>query len=146
MFFVGIDFASADVGSYMDQVLDQKPDNLPSLRNAEDSEGSVLDLVFSAIDIILIVAGIVAVLFVSIGGVRMVVGSSSQDQVEGGKKTVYYVIIGLLVVILAWALISNFVRVLITEEETAGGCAAEGALCVGDEMCCSGDCDGGTCQ
>jgi NADH:ubiquinone oxidoreductase subunit 6 (subunit J) len=54
----------------------------------------------------LIFAGAVAVLFLIIGGFRYVVSAGNPDQVEGAKKTILYAILGLIVIFVAYVLVT----------------------------------------
>ncbi len=55
---------------------------------------------------LLIFAGAVAVLFLIIGGFRYVVSAGNPDQVEGAKKTILYAILGLIVIFVAYVLVT----------------------------------------
>jgi amino acid transporter len=60
------------------------------------------------INILLFVIGAVAVIMIIIGGIRYVTSNGDQAQVKGAKDTILYSIIGLVVAILAYAIV-NFV-------------------------------------
>lgn len=65
--------------------------------------GSVLRSVVNAL---LIFAGAVAVLFLIIGGFRYVISTGNEQQVEAAKKTILYAILGLIVIFIAFVLVS----------------------------------------
>ena len=54
---------------------------------------------------LLYLAAPVAVLFIAIGGFRYVISHGDQNQMEGAKKTLEWAIIGLVIIILAWAIV-----------------------------------------
>lgn len=57
---------------------------------------------------LLIILGIIAAIFVVIGGVRYLTAGSDEDQVESAKRTILYALVGLIIVFLASAIV-NFV-------------------------------------
>ncbi len=59
-------------------------------------------------NILIMIAGALAVVFIMIGGVMYVISTGSPDRVEKAKNTILYAVIGLLVAVLAGA-IMNFV-------------------------------------
>ena len=66
----------------------------------------------SLIQFLLGIAGLVAVLFMVIGGYRYVVGGLIEDK-ESGKKTMMHALIGLVVALSAWIIV-NFIQVALT--------------------------------
>ena len=65
--------------------------------------------VFSEItNVLLFVIGAVAVIMIVIGGLRYVISGGDAKQVDAAKNTILYAIIGIIVAILAYAII-NFV-------------------------------------
>lgn len=58
-----------------------------------------------AVNIALGAAFAVALIYLIIGGYYYLVSSGNEEQAEKGKKTILYAIIGLLVVVSAWAII-----------------------------------------
>jgi hypothetical protein len=78
-----------------------------SVRDIKDItlEGGIL----SVTNAILALVGIVAVLFLIIGGFRYVTASGNPEQIEGAKKTIMYAVVGLIVVILAYAIVNYII-------------------------------------
>lgn len=64
------------------------------------------------IQFLLTIAGIIAVLFVVLGGYRYVLGGLTEDK-ESGKKTIQNALIGLVVALSAWIVV-NFIQVALT--------------------------------
>ena len=71
-------------------------------------------------DVLLFLAGAVAVIVLIIGGIRYVISSGDSGQVQSAKNTILYAVIGLIVVIMAYAIV-NFV---INQFQGNGGSAA----------------------
>ena len=84
--------------------------NTDTLAGADSFGGLVLNI----IDIILIVVGSISVLFFIIGGFRYVVAHGNEEQAEGAKKTMTHAIVGLIVVIMSFAIIYIITNVLTT--------------------------------
>lgn len=64
------------------------------------------------IQFLLMIAGLIAVLFMVIGGYHYVVGGLTEDK-EKGKKTILHALLGLIVALSAWMVI-NFIQVALT--------------------------------
>jgi hypothetical protein len=60
------------------------------------------------VNILLFIVGAVAVIMLIFGGIRYVTSGGAQDQVTAAKNTIMYAIIGIVVAILAFAVV-NFV-------------------------------------
>ncbi len=63
-------------------------------------------VLFSVVNFLLLFAGAIAVLFLIIGGFRYVVSTGNPEQVEGAKKTILYAVLGLVIIFIAWVLVS----------------------------------------
>ena len=62
------------------------------------------------VNVILFIIGAVAVIMIVVGGVRYTVSNGDSNAVQGAKNTIMYAIVGLVVAIIAYALV-NFVVV-----------------------------------
>ena len=62
------------------------------------------------VNVILFIIGAVAVIMIVVGGVRYTVSNGDSNAVTGAKNTIMYAIVGLVVAIIAYALV-NFVVV-----------------------------------
>lgn len=58
------------------------------------------------VNIMLFIVGAVAVIMLIIGGIRYVTSNGAQDQVTAAKNTIMYAIIGIIVAVLAYAIVS----------------------------------------
>ena len=74
---------------------------------------SATGLILSFIDILLLISGILAVLFIIIGGIRYIIAHGNEEQAESAKKTILHAIIGLVVVILAFVIVRVISNALI---------------------------------
>lgn len=72
--------------------------------------------VLSVLSTILSFMALVAVIFIVIAGIRLVVSQGEESEKDKAKKTIIYVIVGLVVIILAQAIV-DFIA---TEITTAG--------------------------
>lgn len=68
---------------------------------------------FAIINVLLVVAGILAVLFLIIGGFRYITAHGNEEAAEGAKKTILHSIIGLVVIILSFVIIRVIANALI---------------------------------
>jgi TRAP-type C4-dicarboxylate transport system permease small subunit len=69
---------------------------------------SAPNMVKDIINILLFVLGIIAVIMIIIGGIRYVVSAGDSSAITAAKNTILYAVIGLVVAILAFAIV-NFV-------------------------------------
>ena len=74
---------------------------------------SIDQLITVVIQILLLVAASVAVIFLIVGGFRYVVSSGNEEQAEAAKKTMTSAIVGLVVIILAFAIIRIISAILL---------------------------------
>jgi len=72
------------------------------------NETELMDTVTNIINLIIFVVGVVAVIMLVIGGVQYTMSQGDATQVKKAKDTILYAIIGLVVAILAFAIV-NFV-------------------------------------
>ena len=71
------------------------------------------DLAFFAVqNILLPVVGIIAVLFIIIGGFQLITARGNEEQAEAGKKTLTNAIIGLSIVILSYVIVVVVINAL----------------------------------
>jgi hypothetical protein len=62
----------------------------------------------TVVNVMLFILGIIAVIMIVIGGIRYAVSAGDSSAVTGAKNTILYAVIGLVVAILAYAIV-NFV-------------------------------------
>lgn len=71
-------------------------------------QGSLPDLIKNIINVLLFIVGAVAVFAIILGGIRFVTSSGDQAAVKAARETILYAVVGLVVAILAFAIV-NFV-------------------------------------
>lgn len=77
--------------------------------------------VFSTIsNVLLFVIGAIAVIMIVIGGLRYVISGGDSSQVQAAKNTILYALIGVIIAILAYAIV-NFVVASFVTDGGAGG-------------------------
>ncbi len=86
----------------------QVTDGLGMTKTTENQNQSVDTLVKNIINILLWAIGIVSVIMLIIGGFRYVTSNGDSSQVTAAKNTIMYSVIGLIIAILAYAIV-NFV-------------------------------------
>lgn len=69
---------------------------------------SLQDRLKDIVNIILFVLGAVAVIVIVIGGLRYVLSAGDANAIKGAKDTILYAVVGLIVALLAYAIV-NFV-------------------------------------
>lgn len=74
------------------------------------------DLIIRIINIALGIAGLVAVLFLVIGGFRYITSAGNEETAEQAKKIITNAIIGIVVIILAFVIIRVISGALITNQ------------------------------
>jgi len=83
------------------------------LLGAPAGQGTVSGLILSAINILLLIVGLLAVLFVIIGGIRYVTAHGNEEQAEGAKKTIIHAVVGIVIVVLSFVIIRIIVNALV---------------------------------
>lgn len=83
--------------------------------------GTVSALALAILNILLSFVGILAVLFIIIGGIRYIIAHGNEEQAESAKQTIYHAIIGLVIVILSFAIIRAIACALIYGSNRVGG-------------------------
>lgn len=79
--------------------------NTAVCKSNDDDAGA---LVKTVVNTLLYVLGVIAVIMIIVGGIRYATSGGDASGIKGGKDTVLYAVIGLVVAMLAWAIV-NFV-------------------------------------
>ncbi len=80
---------------------------VPGTPAAFDKQG-IRDVILRVLSFVLDFLALAAVIFIIIAGIRMIVSGGSEDQKDKAKKTILYVIIGLLIVLFARVIVGFF--------------------------------------
>jgi len=83
--------------------------NLPTLTTTNTPEDKVNHIIYSVIEVILALCGLVAVIFIVIGGARYTMSAGDDDMINGAKSMILYALAGLLVIIFSYAILSNLI-------------------------------------
>lgn len=70
------------------------------------NENDLANVLFNVVNALLLFAGAVAVLFLIIGGFRYVVSTGNPDQVDAAKRTILYAVLGLIIIFVAFVLVT----------------------------------------
>lgn len=79
---------------------------------AGNGAGAFTSLIQSIINILLFLIGAIAVIMIIIGGLRYVISGGDQGAITGAKNTILYAVIGLVVAIMAYAIVNWVVGAL----------------------------------
>jgi hypothetical protein len=71
------------------------------------------EVIMNVIKFILGILGAATILAIIVGGLRYVMSGGNEQQIEGAKKTLLYAIIGFVVVILAYTIVTFIDRVIL---------------------------------
>ena len=94
--------------------------NLPNDKDATQPTGGLWNTVKTIIDWVLAVLGIVAVVMVIVGGINYMTSQGDSAKVKKGRDTILYGIIGLIIALLAFAIV-NFVLDHVFNPTTGSG-------------------------
>lgn len=116
--------AAAETGGIIDSPLFKE--KIKDLFGAVDKKSpagaaTAADLIVVIVQLLLLVAASIAVIFLMIGGYRYVAARGSEEATEAAKKTMTSSILGLVIIILAFAIIRVIVSVLLQGQAGLGG-------------------------
>ena len=75
-------------------------------------EGSIIDIVATFIALSLIVASILCLLFIIIGGITFILSAGNEDKIKKAVHTIRYAIIGLIVTFVSFFAVAWISRLL----------------------------------
>jgi len=107
IFGLSLSFAGTSLAAPVDLFPDAACNGNTTVCPDKSGDG-VFSLVKTVINVLLTVAGITAVIMIIIGGIRYVTSNGEQAHIKSAKDTILYAIVGLVVTILAFAIV-NFV-------------------------------------
>jgi heme/copper-type cytochrome/quinol oxidase subunit 2 len=84
----------------------------PDNSGVADDE-TATDFIFRIIQILLAVAGLVAVIFLVVGGFRYITAGGNEEAAETAKKSIVNSIIGIVIIILAFVIVRVIANALI---------------------------------
>lgn len=72
----------------------------------KNGESKTLGFVKNIISLLLVVIGIISVIVIIVGGIRFTTSNGNADQVKSAKNTILYAIVGLVVAIVAFPIVT----------------------------------------
>lgn len=69
------------------------------------SSDALPNLIQTIVNVLLFIAGAIAVIMIILGGIRYVTSNGDQAQVKAAKDTILYSVVGLIVALLAFAIV-----------------------------------------
>lgn len=84
---------------------------IPNVPNTPPKSITIYEVLTNVANLILLIAGVLAVVMIIIGGIRYIVSAGNPQMTEGAKKTVIYALVGLAIIILSASILKtiNFV-------------------------------------
>ena len=77
-------------------------------KGAAAQENSLYTLIKNIINLLLTLVGIIAVIMIIVGGIRYTTSGGSSSEIDTAKNTIIYAVVGLVIAIMAYAIV-NFV-------------------------------------
>lgn len=91
-----------------------KPPFAPSFTATGNKAAPVTSVLQTLAGSLIFVAGPLAVLMIAVGGFQYVTSHGDSTQMENAKKNIMFAIIGLIVIILSWAIVTNIAQVFLS--------------------------------
>ena len=95
---------------------DLRPTNavyIPVAGSGQEGAANVGNIILQLIAGSLIyAAGPLAVLMITVGGFRYVISHGDQPQMEAAKKNITWAVIGLIVIMISWIIVSNIIKLI----------------------------------
>ena len=111
-FFAEPVHAARGIEDILDSQNSYQEPNLPTIVTSQTSEDKVNHIIYTVIEIILSLAGLVAVVFIVIGGARYTMSAGDEDMINGAKSMILYALGGLIVIIFSYAILTNIIDTL----------------------------------
>lgn len=84
----------------------------PVVPFAGTSQGDLIGAVRTIINILLMLAGLVAAIYLIIGGISYITSRGDEDKAEEAKNTILYAVIGLIVIGLSAAIVNYVIATI----------------------------------
>jgi cytochrome bd-type quinol oxidase subunit 2 len=97
----------------------QEGDVPSNIASATGGEGSIRALILRIVDFFLLFLGLIAVIMIIYGGVTYVTAAGNEEKVGKAKKIIMYAIIGIVIVLISFALVNTVIRGAGAGTETA---------------------------
>ena len=102
---------------YVQSALADSPFGDPEIEGlpGQADEDSIRDTIIAVIEFILSFLALVAVVVIIIAGIRLILSQGEDDAKDKAKKTIFYALIGLVIVLLAQVIVGLVTNVLSEE-------------------------------
>ena len=84
--------------------------------NGFNQEANLTDTIINIINAVIGVLGLVAVVVIIIGGINYMMSSGDTSKVKKAKDTILYGVIGLVICVLAFAIVNFVIKNIITRQ------------------------------
>lgn len=98
------------IGGTAGAQLIQPGDQPAGIAAATGGEGGLRAIILRIVDFFLLFLGLIAVIMVIYGGVTYVTAAGNQESVDKAKKIIMYAVIGIIIVLLSFALVNTVIR------------------------------------
>lgn len=98
-----------------------KPEYAPGYTATGSRAAPVTSVLQTLAGSLIYVAGPLAVLMIAVGGFMYVTSHGDSTQMENAKKTIMFAIIGLVVIILSWAIVTNIATIFLSTGKVGTG-------------------------
>lgn len=84
--------------------------DIPGLPSGGNDKQSFINIITSIIKTILDFLALIAVIFIIVAGIRLIISQGEEEAKEKAKKSIIYVIIGLIVVLISRIIVGFFTQ------------------------------------
>jgi cytochrome bd-type quinol oxidase subunit 2 len=88
----------------------QQGDVPSNIASATGGEGSIRALILRIVDFFLLFLGLIAVIMIIYGGIGYVTAAGNEEKVGKSKKIIMYAIVGIVIVLISFALVNTVIR------------------------------------
>ena len=74
-----------------------------------DQKGNLGNVIVDITNTLLFIIGAVAVIMIIVGGIRYVISNGDSAQITSAKNTILYAVVGIIVALLAYAIVNFFI-------------------------------------
>ncbi len=97
------------LGGVASAQLIQQGDVPSSISQATGGEGSFRSLILNIVNFFLLFLGLIAVIMIIYGGITYVTAAGNQEKIESAKKIILYAIVGIIIVLISFALVRTVI-------------------------------------
>lgn len=97
------------LGGVASAQLIQQGDVPSSIAQATGGEGSIRNLILNIVNFFLLFLGLIAVIMIIYGGITYVTAAGNQEKIESAKKIIMYAIVGIVIVLISFALVRTVI-------------------------------------